>query len=86
MPLTDEQAEDLYRMVRELHAAMLARRAAPATTSPRRSAPIPEAAPTLGDVVRSFAPKAAHDPNDPIVKLANATAQRLAALMGDEEE
>lgn len=60
MPLTDEQAEHLYAMVKDIHAAMLARRAtpprnggAPATSSSRQHS--------------GTAPK--HDPNDPVVKV-----------------
>jgi len=57
MPLSDEQAEDLYRKVCEIHAAMLARRAA-------------AKAPTIGQAVAAVtAPKQPHDPADPVVKL-----------------
>lgn len=54
MPLTDEQAEQMYQWVREIHAAMLARRAQ---------------RPTVGEAVDATRPRVRHDAADPIVKL-----------------
>jgi hypothetical protein len=54
--LTQEQD----RMLRELHAAMVARRSASTPSTPR---------PTVGQAVAATGPKSSHDPADPVVKL-----------------